>query len=74
MVQQREATQRMEDAKYRALGYFKHRIHQDGGNNPGGGGAGGEEGNFMPQKPPPRPIEEITYVIEGNVVFRKICL
>ncbi|XP_052889268.1 cleavage and polyadenylation specificity factor subunit 4 [Anopheles moucheti] len=58
--EQREATQRMEDAKYRALGYYKHRIHQDSANAGPGAGGGGEEGNFMPQKPPPRPIEEIT--------------
>ncbi|EJY57901.1 AAEL016986-PA [Aedes aegypti] len=44
----------MEEARYRSLGYFKHRQNMDNSNpNP-------EEAPVLPQKPPPRPLEEIT--------------
>lgn len=54
---------RQEEAKFRALGYFKqHRPHHGGHGAPGGennngeGGAGGE----VNVRGPPKPLEEIT--------------
>ncbi|KXJ71075.1 cleavage and polyadenylation specificity factor subunit 4 [Aedes albopictus] len=59
--EQREATLRMEEARYRSLGYFKHRQNMDGASQ------NSEEGGIiLPQRPPPKPLEEITCFKCGN--------
>lgn len=56
---------RQEEAKFRALGYFKqHRGHGGHGGPPGGennnGEAGGEQQQQQNVRGPPKPLEEIT--------------
>lgn len=55
--EQREATLRQEEAKYRALGYFKQNLKAGDLNM--GNNITGEE-NVQPPRAPPRPLEEIT--------------